>query len=199
MLKDPVSDQHLDKLADFLFTNDYAVTENDVLTYWAGMPNPTNRCTTCNNRYKLLALHLGMFQTARALHMEVLQLLALNKFAEAAKGASNMVLKYIAEEIYSMKPPKDKFESRFALAGFDDFRPLMIVPAVVDYILKGRQTSGWMRTLDIGGGGWVVEAGRRVGQDPEEEFWELRERSPKFSADLAMGLQTVAMRQYGFV
>lgn len=181
----------MDKLADFLFTGDYAVDEHDVLNYWAGMSK--NRCATCNNRYKLLALHLGMFRTARTLHMELLQLLALYKFAEAAQGASDLVLKYVVEDIYSMKPPRNEFGDRIGLAGFSDFRPLMIIPAVVDYILKGRQSSGWMRTLEFRGGAWIVAAGKEVGQDPEEEFRELRERSPKFSADLAMGMQVARM------
>lgn len=188
----PVGIQHLDKLADFLYTNDYAVDENDVLTYWAGMPK--SRCTTCQNRYKLLSLHLGMFITGRALHMELLQLLALHKFAEAAHGASNVVLKYLVEEIYSMKPPKDESGSRLALAGFSDFRPLMIIPALVDYIHQGRQCSGWVRTLETGAA-WMVAPGKSV--DPEDEFRELRARCAKFNADLAMGRHMAAMQQYG--
>lgn len=190
----------MDKLADFLFTGDYAVDENDVLNYWAGLSK--NRCVTCNSRYKLLALHLGMFRTARTLHMELLQLLALHKFVEAAQGASNLVLKRVVEDIYSMNPSRNEFGDRIGLAGFGDFRPLMIIPAIVDYILKGRQASGWMRTLQFRGGAWMVAAGKEVGQDPEEEFRKLRERSPRFSADLAMGLQVMqlaSMQEFGFV
>lgn len=135
--------------------------------------------------------------TGRALDMELLQLLAMHKFAEAAEGASGAVLKFIVEDIYSMEPPKDEYGNWFGLAGFDDFRPSMIIPAVVNYIRRNQPSFDWLRAFVFGGSAYMVTTAQKVGHAPEDEFRELREWCPEFNEDLAMGLQMAAMGQYG--
>lgn len=125
--------------------------------------------------------------------MELLQLLAMHKFAEAAESASGNVLHNVVADLYSSCPAKDEFGSRFGLAGFEDFRLVMVIPAVVGYLQKRHSPVEWLRPLEFGGTSWLVSA-QHVVHRPEEEFRELREWSPEFDEDLTMGLRMAARR-----
>lgn len=111
-------------------------------------------------------------------HTKQLSDVLYQRWAEGSK----CVLKHAVEKIYSTVPPRHESGSRFYLAGFHDFRALMIIPAVVDYIVKGRN--------DL-----VVAADQRGEQDPQDEFTELRERYPKFSTDLAIKMLELTTQQ----
>lgn len=182
----------MSKLADFLFTGDYAVTEHDVMNYGADMKDPKSRCNMCRNHYRLVSLHLGMFMTGRTLEMELLQLLAMDKVAEAAETAGGDVLHNIVADLYSLWPSEDQFGNRFGIAGFDDFRPVMIIPAVVGYLQRHRGPVEWLRAFEFGGASLMVSAQQKVHR-PEEEFRELREWSPEFDEDLTMGLRVARL------
>lgn len=192
VLDDDATAQHLDKVAAFLFTGDYAVDANDILTYDGDMVRRKARCTMCNNHYRLLSIHIDMFLAGRALGAELLQLLALYKFAEAADTASGPVLKSIVEDIYSLEPARDECGSCFGIGRLADFRPLMVVPAVLGYVRRNLPQVDWLRAFRGAGGAFVVNPAQRKGQHPVEEFRDLREWYPDFHVDLTRGLQ-VAM------
>lgn len=184
--------QHLGKVADFLFTGDYAVDRSDVLTYDGDMVRRKAKCNMCNNHYRLLSIHLDMFLAGRSLGMELLQLLAMHKFAEAADSASGPVLKHIIEDLYSLEPPRDEFGGGFGIAGFLDFRPLMIIPAVLHYIQRNKPQVDWLRAFRCAGGALMVNPAQKPVHRPVDEFRDLREWYPAFHKDLTRGLQ-VAM------
>lgn len=125
--------------------------------------------------------------------MELLQLLAMHKFAEAADSASGSVLKYIIEDIYSLEPPRDECGNCFGIAGFADFRPLMIVPAVLHYIRRNQPQVHWLRAFRCAGGSFMVNPARKAAEHPVDEFRDVREWYPDFHKDLTRGLQVQAM------
>lgn len=152
------------------------------------MTNRKMRCKTCASHYRLLCLHLGMFQTGRYLQAEMLQLLAMDRFAQAAESASALVLKFAVEDVYCLESlcAPDGQGPPFTLAGFRDFRPLMVIPAVVRQIMQHRTGLQWVRGVETGG--FRMLSGPNVSKDPTEEFEELRLWSARFSHDLAKGL-----------
>jgi len=185
--KSPLSERLMSKLTDFLYTGDYAVVENDIRQYFTDIKIRSS-CVTCNNHLRLLCLHLHMFQIGRYMEMELLQLLAMEKFAQAAEGAESIVLQAAVQAVYAMptwsKP--DTCGNAYALAGFYDFRPLLIVQAVVNHISRSRRNGPrWSRQNSRGKGKarWNI-----MTSGSGDEFRELRKRFPEFDRDIRLAL-----------
>lgn len=124
-----------------------------------------------------------MFETGRYLRMELLQLLAMEKFARAIEGTQPIVMTAAIRAVYGMNPwsEPDLHGNAYWLAGFSDFRPHFIIHAVVKQIFKDHDEDPeqWTRTNARGKGRWNVASAA-----PKDEFRELRDMFPEFDQDL---------------
>lgn len=134
----PVMGLHLDFISQFLFTGDYTIETRDVEEFPIDRIKHPNGCANCVDHLRLLSLHLSIFHAARYLGMEMLQLLALNRFCSAAEHATSTVLRYIVQDVYTIEPqtlvalPFGKY----SLANWFDYRPFFVMPAVMEFIRK---------------------------------------------------------------
>lgn len=182
-LDEPVEGLHLDYISQFLYTGDYAVETFDVEDFPIDRVKHPNGCSNCVSHLRLLSLHLSIFHVARYLGMELLQLLALDKFACAADHATPTVLRYIVQDVYTIEPqtPINLHSEMYSLAGFLDYRPLMILPAVMNYIRKHRpaiQTHYAAVVTDMAGS--RVEMLRAGWSDTNDQFEACRNEIPEF-------------------
>jgi hypothetical protein len=180
--KSPLTEQLMPKLRDFIYTGYYAIVPSDVTTYTSNVKIKT-KCVTCNNHLRLLCLHKHMFESGRYLRMELLQLLAMEKFARAIEGAQPIVMTAAIRAVYDMNPwsKPDLHGNAYWLAGLSDFRPLFIIHAVVKQLLKDNDggPEQWTRANARGKGRWKVASAA-----PKDELRELRDTFPKFDQDL---------------
>lgn len=163
-----MSSKYLRQLTDFLWTLDYAVTKGELRKHQVSWNTRHIHCRRCSQHAILLSFHLGVLQTARALGMELLQLTAMEKLCQAAEAASFKTLSLLAQEVYTTEFPGDADGNRYRLEGFDDFRACLVIPAIVNYIRRGR---------------WNPST-----HDPELEFQALRSALPAFDSHLQFGL-----------
>ncbi|KAJ5664837.1 uncharacterized protein N7477_007285 [Penicillium maclennaniae] len=182
------------KLRDFLYTGYYAIVESDVADYSTKVKIAT-KCITCNNYLRLLCLHKELFETARYLKMELLQLLAMDKFARAIEGAQPIVLQAMVQEVYTMYPwsEPDLRGNAYRIAGFLDFRPQFIMHAVVK-LMTNEDPELWTRTNSRAKSVWNISTAA-----PVDLFEELRGLFPKFDQDLnrALGVLSDAPQIWG--
>ncbi|KAJ5134910.1 hypothetical protein N7526_006275 [Penicillium atrosanguineum] len=121
--------------------------------------------------------------------MELLQLLAMEKFALAIEGAQPMVMQAMVRAIYTMYPwsEPDLHGNAYLLAGLSDFRPYFIIHAVVKQMTQVNYEDPelWIRASSRAQGIWSIAT-----PAPVDHFRDLRDLFPKFDRDLnrALGL-----------
>ena len=180
--RSPITEHVMPKLRDFLYTGYYAIVESDVAD------NPTEiklatKCITCNNYLRLLCLHKAVFETGRYLRMELLQLIAMDKFARAIEGAQPIVMPAMVRAIYTLYPwsEPDLHGNAYWLAGVFDFRPhLIIIHAVVKQMTRANyeDTELWIRASSRAQSVWNIAT-----PAPVDHFRELRGLFPEFDQE----------------
>ncbi|KAJ9481569.1 hypothetical protein VN97_g11902 [Penicillium thymicola] len=176
-LPDLIRVEQIDSLLNFFYTGDYSVEEADLGNY-SIRPCPGG-CVTCPQICQLLRIHLAMFQTALLLRITDLQALAFRRFRDLMDTAPAFVLKYAVQAVYSRDPIPDG-SNNFQITGLKsvkDYRAELVLPAVLRYC-------GYYRLNPQ----QITRNGKKVRVFGESEFAELRQKSPKFGGDLALGL-----------
>lgn len=137
-----VRPRQLRKISEFLYTNDYCVTEDDVRSV-QGVHGPT--CKTCLNYLRLLNFHLDVFQAGRDVDMPGLQLVALERFMRVMDSASERVLLNIVREVYQRRWPTDErneelYRLRDPAVGIvsHDHRADLVVPTCTRFLVQLR-------------------------------------------------------------
>ncbi|KAJ5575550.1 hypothetical protein N7535_002476 [Penicillium sp. DV-2018c] len=177
VLPDFVRYEQLPSLLHFFYTGDYSVDEAD-MSYYSVPPCPGD-CVTCPQICQLLRVHLAMFQTALLLRITDLQALAFRRFRDLMDTAPIYVLRFAVHTTYSRRPIPDGTEN-FALRGLKgitDYRPELVLPAILRYCgyyrLNPRQVRRrWKKPKQLG----------------EKEFTDLRRQCPKFDQHLTRGI-----------
>ncbi|KAJ5443044.1 hypothetical protein N7445_004795 [Penicillium cf. griseofulvum] len=177
VLPDLIRLEQVDSLLNFFYTGDYSIDEAD-LEYYSIRPCPGG-CVTCPQICQLLRIHLSMFQTALLLRITDLQAIAFRRLRDLMDTAPAFVLQYAVHAVYSRKPIPDGSNS-FQITGLKsvtDYRPELVLPAVLRYC-------GYYRMNPQ----QITRHGKKVRVFGEAEFAELRQKSPKFGGDLALGI-----------
>lgn len=195
---EPVLPSHLLYLSQFLYTGDYAVEAGDVEDFPIDRKKYPNGCTGCLNHLRLLSLHLSIFHAARYLGMEMLQLLALYKFGAAAEHATSTVLRYILQNVYTIEPhtPMHLHFEMYSLVGWTDYRPMIILPVVMEYIRKHKPVieSHYDAVVEDQRGYWVERV--RVTWPEADEFAAMRSQITDFDLHMEWAEVVLALEDY---
>jgi hypothetical protein len=177
VLPDLVRYEQIPSLLHFFYTGDYSVDEAD-MAYYSVPPCPDG-CVTCPQICQLLRVHLAMFQTALLLRITDLQALAFRRFRDLMDTAPIDVLRFAVHAAYSRRPIPDGEESFriTGLKGITDYRPELVLPAILRYCGYYRLNPAQVRRK------WKVP--KELG---EGEFADLRRQCPKFDVHLTRGL-----------
>lgn len=131
--------RQLQKMSEYLYTNDYAVTEDDVRSVQVHGPT----CKTCLNYLRVLNFHLDVFQAAQDVEMPGLQLVAMESFLRVMESASETVLRNIVREVYKRRWPTDEwnrksYQLHHPAMGLlsHDYRADMVVPTCGQFLVK---------------------------------------------------------------
>ncbi|KAJ5114138.1 hypothetical protein N7456_002672 [Penicillium angulare] len=137
-LKDPVHPCHLSKIANYLYAKDYAVLPPDISALLINLKDHLTNCRRCDDIVRLLYFHFSLFQAARYMSMEGLQLLAIKKFNAVLETAPLAVLRLAVHMVYSHKPHVNAGQAGdvYEIAHFVDYREQFVLPAVMPFIRR---------------------------------------------------------------
>lgn len=196
---EPVLPVHLTYLNQFLYTGEYAVEAMDVEDFPIDKKKYPNGCWSCMNHLRLLSLHLSIFHAARYLGMEMLQLLALQKFGAAASHATSTVLRYILQNVYTIEPqtPMHLHMGMYSLVGWIDYRPMIILPVIMEYIRKHKPAiqSHYDSVMGDWNTGFWTERVRATWPEADE-FAAMRSRIPEFDLHMEWAEVVLALEDY---
>jgi hypothetical protein len=195
---EPVLPVHLLYLSQFLYTGEYAVEAGDVEDFPIDRKKYPNGCSSCLNHLRLLSLHLSIFHAARYLGMEMLQLLALYKFGAAAERATSTVIRYILQNVYTIEPhtPTHIYFGMYSLVGWIDYRPMIILPVVMDYIRKHKPAidSHYDAVMRDKRGYWMEKV--RATWPEADDFAAMRSQIPDFDLHMEWAEVVLALEDY---
>lgn len=134
--KRPVFGAHLKYFGQFIYTGDYAVETSDLISFPIDRKLKSDGCMNCMDHLRLLTFHVTLFFAARYLGMKKLQMLAMSRFTAAMEHATPTVLRYIVQSVYEHVPktPMVLHTSLYSLSGWSDYRPLLVLPAIMNHI-----------------------------------------------------------------
>ncbi|KAK5797379.1 hypothetical protein VI817_003670 [Penicillium citrinum] len=182
----PVFPVHLKYLRQFFYTGDYAVEAPDVMNFPIDRKSHPNGCKSCVNHLRLLNFHLSMFYAARYLGMETLELLAMNRITAAMEHATPTVLRYIVQDVYQIEPmsPKSLNPSLYSLADWSDYRPILVLPAIMNHIRHHYPAiETHYDSVVFGPDGQRIET-VRAGWSDGDRFSAIRKKLPVFDQHL---------------
>ena len=164
----------MSKITDFLYSRDYAISVPEVLGYPTAFRGRETGCRSCDNLFRLLNLHLGIFHAARYIHLENLERLAILRFAQILTFCPLSVIRMAVDEVYSVEPHvwKTQIEDVYSLAEIVDYRERLVEGAVVHCV---RQQLENTRLMAQRTGIWVEN------HDPALPFRSLGAKYPDFA------------------
>lgn len=175
----------MSKIADFLYSRDYAISVVEVLGYPTAFRGRETGCRSCDNLFRVLSLHLGIFHAARYIHLEDLERLAILRFAQILTFSPLPVIRMAVDEVYSVKPHvwKNQVEDVYSLAEIVDYRERLVGDAVVHCVRQQLENNRLV----------AQRTGRSLGnQDPALPFRDLGARYP----DLARHMRGWFTREF---
>ncbi|KAJ5272356.1 hypothetical protein N7478_007481 [Penicillium angulare] len=136
-LKDPVDPCHLSKIANYLYAKDYAVFPTDIFAIPTGFKGRETNCRRCDEFLRLLNFHFSLFQAARYMHIEGLELLAIKKLNGVLEVSPLAVLRRAIDLVYGYKPFVHPGRNDvYGIAHFIDYREHFVLPAVMYFMRR---------------------------------------------------------------
>ncbi|KAJ5089018.1 hypothetical protein N7532_007702 [Penicillium argentinense] len=188
-LQKPVLMEHLIMFGQFLSTGDYAIKESDVLGFTVDTRKSPNVCYNCMCSLRLLGLHLSIFHAARYLGMDTLQLLVMQKFCAISDHVTSTVLRYITQEVYTIELSSQLslYPGMYSLAGWPDYRPLLVLPAIMNYIRRHKPAIELHYDIMVvdDDAPWPHIEKFRAAYEETDQFMSIRYRIPEFDGHMS--------------
>ncbi|KAJ5716666.1 hypothetical protein N7493_008577 [Penicillium malachiteum] len=140
-IKGPVLPVHLSKIADFLYTGAYGLSVDGLLEYPVDYRGYETGCAVCDDTYRMLCFHHGLFHAARSLQMENLQRRCIKNFVHVLEETPPPLVRLVVHEVYSVRPhvSADQLEDVFTLGEIWDYREKFVRSAVTKWLHNPQQ------------------------------------------------------------